>query len=212
MQPEGLLACPPAVAILRGVEPERIVEIGRVLFEAGIRAIEVPLNSPRPFESIANLSANLGASCLCGAGTVLDIAGVRRAHDAGARLIVAPNTNPDVIAAAVERQMSVMPGFATPTEAFAGHGAGATSLKLFPAASFGPAYLKALKAVLPGHARVYAVGGVGADQVAAWTAAGASGFGFGSELFRPDYSLQDISTRARRLVEAVDNAVNAQKQ
>jgi len=212
MQPDAPRACPPTVAILRGIEPERVVETGRVLFEAGIRAIEVPLNSPRPFESIATLATSLGASCLCGAGTVLDVAGVQRAHDAGARLIVAPNTNPDVIAAAVERQMIVMPGFVTPTEAFAGLGAGATILKFFPAASFGPAYLKALKAVLPSHAQVYAVGGVGAEHVAAWVAAGASGFGFGSELFRPHYSLQDIGTRARRLVEAVDNAVKTQKQ
>ncbi len=212
MQPDGSRMCPPTVAILRGIAPEQAVETGRVLFEAGIRAIEVPLNSPHPFESIANLAASLGASCLCGAGTVLDVASVRRAYDAGARLIVAPNTNPDVIAAARERQMIVMPGFVTPTEAFAGLEAGATALKLFPAANLGPTYLRSLKAVLPGQAQVYAVGGVGADHVAAWTAAGAAGFGFGSELFKPDYSLQDVGTRARRLVEAVESAIKTQKQ
>jgi 2-dehydro-3-deoxyphosphogalactonate aldolase len=191
------------VAILRGVAPERAVVVGKVIFEAGISTIEVPLNSPRPFDSIAKLSAALGASCLCGAGTVLDAGDVRRAHDAGARLIVSPNTNAAVIEAAVERRMIAMPGFATATEAFAGIDAGAGHLKLFPAASYGPGHLKALKAVLPKDVGVYAVGGVGADSVEDWVAAGAAGFGFGSELFRPDYTEDDIACRARRLVEAV---------
>lgn len=196
----------PIIAILRGVTPERVVAVGRAIFAAGITAIEVPLNSPRPFDSISNLSTALGASCLCGAGTVLDPADVTRAHGSGARLIVAPNTNPDVIAAAVGRDMIAMPGFATATEAFAAIAAGATHLKLFPAASYGPGHLKALKAVLPKHVGVHAVGGVGADDVAEWIAAGASGFGFGSELFKPDYSDTEITARAQRLVESVRRA------
>jgi 2-dehydro-3-deoxyphosphogalactonate aldolase len=191
------------VAILRGVTPERAVAVGCVIFEAGISAIEVPLNSPQPFDSIAKLSSALGASCLCGAGTVLDPADVRRAHDAGARLIVAPNTNGDVIAAAAERRMIAMPGFATATEAFVGIDAGAAHLKLFPAASYGAGHLKALKAVLPKHVGIYAVGGVGADDVERWISAGAAGFGFGSELFKPDYTDTDIAARAKRLVESV---------
>jgi 2-dehydro-3-deoxyphosphogalactonate aldolase len=204
--PHELLARMPIVAVLRGVTPERAADIGRIVFEAGIFAIEVPLNSPQPFDSIARLSAALRGFCLCGAGTVLDPADVRRAYDAGARLIVSPNTNPDVIAAALERSMTVMPGFATATEAFRGIQAGATDLKLFPAASYGPGHLKALKAVLPKSVQVYAVGGVGADHVGEWVAAGATGFGFGSELFKPDYSAKDIELRARRLVEAVQRA------
>ena len=195
------------VAILRGIEPERVVDIGRIIFDAGIRAIEVPLNSPDPFDSIAKLSAALGPICLCGAGTVLNPADVRRAYDSGAQLIVAPNANPDVIAAVLERRMIAMPGFATATEAFACIHAGASALKLFPAASYGPSHLKALKGVLPKDIPVYAVGGVGVDQVAGWTAAGAAGFGFGSELFKPDYAKHDIALRAARLVEAVRHAM-----
>jgi 2-dehydro-3-deoxyphosphogalactonate aldolase len=166
VMPHEFLARMPIVAVLRGVTPERAADIGRIVFEAGIFAIEVPLNSPQPFDSIARLSAALRGFCLCGAGTVLDPADVRRAYDAGARLIVSPNTNPDVIAAALERSMTVMPGFATATEAFRGIQAGATDLKLFPAASYGPGHLKALKAVLPKSVQVYAVGGVGAIRVA----------------------------------------------
>jgi 2-dehydro-3-deoxyphosphogalactonate aldolase len=197
----------PIVAILRGIAPERATDIGRIIFDAGIRVIEVPLNSPHPFDSIAKLSSALGPICLCGAGTVLNPADVRRAHDSGAQLIVAPNANPDVIAAALERRMIVMPGFATATEAFACIHAGASALKLFPAASYGVGYLKALKAVLPKDIPVYPVGGVGVEHVADWMAAGAAGFGFGSELFKPDYTEQDIALRARRLVEAVRHAM-----
>jgi 2-dehydro-3-deoxyphosphogalactonate aldolase len=197
----------PIVAILRGIAPERAVSMGQIIVEAGILAVEIPLNSPQPFSSIAKLSAALGTSCLCGAGTILNSSDVLRAHDSGARLIVAPNANPDVIAAALERHMIVMPGFATPTEAFTCVQAGATHLKLFPAASYSPRHLKALKAVLPQNVRVYAVGGVGADRTGDWIAAGASGFGFGSELFKPDYTDDDVAARARRLVEAVRRAI-----
>lgn len=200
------LAAMPLVAILRGVTPERVVEIARALFDAGMRAIEVPLNSPEPFVSIRALTASLGAHCLCGAGTVLGVEDVRRVREAGGNLIVSPNVNPAVIAAA--RGLTVMPGFATASEAFAAIDAGATHLKLFPASTYGAGHIKALKAVLPRAVPVYAVGGIGAAAIAEWKKAGADGFGFGSELFRPDYSVTEIARRAKLLVEAFSAAGN----
>jgi 2-dehydro-3-deoxyphosphogalactonate aldolase len=193
----------PLVAILRGVPTERALDVGQAVYGAGIRAIEVPLNSPEAVKSIAQLAGFFGDTCLCGAGTVLDPEDVARVHVAGGRLIVAPNIDAAVISQARRLGMIVMPGFATATEAFAGIAAGATHLKLFPAATYGAGHLKALKSVLPKSIPVFAVGGIGADQVAGWSEAGASGFGFGSELYRPDYTLEEISERARRLVEAV---------
>ena len=187
------------VAILRGAIPERIVEIGTVLYEAGIRTIEVPLNSPDPFVSIARLAAQR-ADWTIGAGTVLSTDDVRRTHEAGGCLIVAPNCNPEVIRGALQLEMRVMPGVATATEAFAAIGAGARQLKLFPAATYGPRHLEALRAVLPKHVGVYPVGGIAAQDIPRWLAAGAAGFGFGSELFRPDYTIADIGRRARALV------------
>ena len=204
MSPEPL---PALIAILRGLPPEHTVDVAQILFRAGIRAIEVPLNSPDPLKSIAALSAQLGETCLLGAGTVLDPDDVARIHAAGGRLIVSPNTDAAVIARAAERGMVAMPGFATATEAFAAIGAGATHLKLFPAVTYGPGHLKALKSVLPQSVAVYAVGGIGADDVDVWVKAGASGFGFGSELYRPQYTLGEIAERAQRLVGAVQNAV-----
>jgi 2-dehydro-3-deoxyphosphogalactonate aldolase len=191
------------VAILRGVQPARVVEIAGVLCATGIRIIEVPLNSPEPFESIAALVAARGSECLIGAGTVLDMDAVRRTHAAGGRLIVAPNCDPEVIRGAVQMGMQVMPGIATATEAFSAIRAGATQLKLFPAATYGPRHLQALRAVLPAGVRVFPVGGVGAAEVPAWVSAGAAGFGFGSELFRPEYDLPEIERRARQLVQAL---------
>jgi 2-dehydro-3-deoxyphosphogalactonate aldolase len=203
MPPEVFLHDLPLVAILRGVGPDRILDVGRVLFDAGIRAIEVPLNSPDPFESIARLAVRYGETCLCGAGTVLAAEDVDRVRDAGGKLIVSPNTDSAVIARARRHRMVAMPGFATATEAFAALAAGATHLKLFPAASYGPGHVKALKAVLPKSVPVFAVGGIGADEIAEWSVAGASGFGFGSELYKPEYTLDEIAERARRLVDAV---------
>ena len=195
------------IAILRGVEPAQATAVAEVVRAAGIGAIEVPLNSPAPFDSIRALAAHPPlAGCLLGAGTVLTVEEVRRTHEAGGRLIVAPNCNPAVIAEARRRSMNVMPGVATATEAFAAIEAGATTLKLFPAASLGPSYLKALGAVLPKGTRVYAVGGVAAPQIYEWLAAGAAGIGFGSELFRAGLSLEEIAQRAHTLVAALDEA------
>ena len=191
------------VAILRGVVPERILKIGDVLYAAGFRIIEVPLNSPDPFASIAALAACDRPDWIVGAGTVLTVADVQRTHAAGGRLVVAPNCDPEVIRSAVQLGMRVMPGFATATEAFQAIQAGAQDLKLFPACTYGPRHLQALRAVLPTSVRVFPVGGIGVGDIGAWLTAGAAGFGLGSELFRPEYELEEIAQRAADLVRAV---------
>jgi 2-dehydro-3-deoxyphosphogalactonate aldolase len=203
MHTESAAADLPVVAILRGVQPARVTEIGDVLFREGIRIIEVPLNSPDPFTSIGKLVAARGSDCLIGSGTVLDVEAVRNTHAVGGRLIVAPNCDPEVIREGLRLGMTVLPGIATPTEAFAAIRAGATYLKLFPAATYGPSHLRALRAVLPAAVSVWPVGGVGMADISGWLAAGASGFGFGSELFRPEYSASDIEQRAQQLMYAV---------
>jgi 2-dehydro-3-deoxyphosphogalactonate aldolase len=205
MQPEPTTGHLPIVGILRGVQAARIVQIADVLWTAGIRIIEVPLNSPDAFASIAALAA-WRPECLIGAGTVLNREAVRDTHAAGGRLVVAPNCDADVIRSALQLGMKVLPGIATPTEAFAAIGAGATQLKLFPAASYGPRHLQAIRAVLPPDVAVLPVGGIGAADIPAWLAAGAAGFGFGSELFRPGYDLPEIKRRARQLLQAWHSA------
>jgi 2-dehydro-3-deoxyphosphogalactonate aldolase len=194
------------VAILRGVTPAKVTQVAQTLYACGIRCIEVPLNSPEPFASIVALAELKLKDCLVGAGTVLNTADVEHTHAAGGRLIVAPNCNPDVIRHALHLGMAVMPGVASATEAFQAIDAGAHELKLFPAVTYGPAHLRALKSVLPKNVRVYPVGGVCAADIAAWVAAGADGFGFGSETYKPDYSLADIEARARKLVLALASA------
>lgn len=202
MTADALLAELPLVAILRGVTPARIEAVAAGLFEAGFRAIEVPLNSPEPLKSIALLAKQFGDRCLTGAGTVLTPEDVDRVADAGGRLLVTPNTNPAVIARGVEKGFTVMPGFYTPSEGFAALAAGARHLKLFPASSGGIGHLQAMLAVLPKTIPVYAVGGVGAGNMSEWRKAGAAGFGLGSDLFKPDFSDADIAARAHRCVEA----------
>ena len=193
------------VGILRGLTPDRSLETGKAIAGAGFRSIEVPLNSPQPFESI-RLLAEAHGDCLVGAGTVLTPADVDRVHEAGGRLIVAPNCDAAVIRRALERGMRVMPGVGTATEAFAAVTAGATELKLFPAATYGAGHLRALKSVLPKHVKIYPVGGIGSQDIAEWLVSGADGFGFGSELFKPAYTLAELSERARDLVEALRRA------
>jgi 2-dehydro-3-deoxyphosphogalactonate aldolase len=193
------------VAILRGLTPARAPEVGETLVAAGFRTLEVPLNSPEPFESI-KLLARAHGGCLVGAGTVLTTAEVERVHGAGGRLVVAPNCDAAVVRRALELDMRVLPGIATATEAFHALDAGATDLKLFPASTYGTRHLKALKSVLPKNIRVYAVGGVGSQDIAEWLASGADGFGFGSELFTPAYTLAQIESRARALFEALHTA------
>ena len=202
MTPDLLLAELPLVAILRGVTPARIEGVADALFTAGIRAIEVPLNSPNPFRSIETLARIYGERCLTGAGTVLTRAQVDQLADAGGKLMVTPNTDPGVIARGVEKGLTVMPGFYTPSEGFAAVAAGAKYLKLFPASTGGIGHLLAMLAVLPKTVPVYAVGGVGAGNMSEWRQAGAAGFGLGSELFKPDLSDADIGARARKCVAA----------
>jgi 2-dehydro-3-deoxyphosphogalactonate aldolase len=196
----------PLVAILRGVTPQRVPGVAAALFEAGFRAIEVPLNSPEPLKSIEILARSYGDRCLTGAGTVLSEDQVDRVAGAGGRLLVTPNTNPGVIARGVKQGLTVMPGFYTPSEAFAAAAAGAPYLKLFPASTGGVAHLKAMLAVLPKAIPVYAVGGVGAGNMKEWRRAGAAGFGLGSELFKPDFTDEEIAARARQCVAAFKDA------
>jgi 2-dehydro-3-deoxyphosphogalactonate aldolase len=191
------------VAILRGLTPARAPEVGAALVGSGFGTIEVPLNSPEPFVTIQLLSQAHGASCLIGAGTVVAASDVDRVHSAGGRLVVAPNCDEQVIRRALDLGMRVLPGIATATEAFAALRAGATELKLFPASTYGAGHLKALKSVLPRHVKVYPVGGIGAGHIAEWLASGADGFGFGGELFKPEYTLAELSGRAQDLLAAL---------
>jgi len=197
-----LAACP-LVAVLRGITPGEITAVGSALLAAGIRIIEVPLNSPEPFESIARLSDLAGDKALIGAGTVLDVPGVERVAAAGGQLVVSPSTDPDVIAATVALGMASLPGFFTPSEAFAALSAGAHGLKFFPAEAGSPAVLRALKAVLPRGVPLLAVGGMTPDGIAAWTAAGADGFGLGASLYKPGTTAEAVGAMAARFVAAV---------
>jgi 2-dehydro-3-deoxyphosphogalactonate aldolase len=192
----------PLVAILRGVKPDEAVAIGEVLVEAGFRLIEVPLNSPDPFVSIERLSTALAGRAIVGAGTVLSVADVDAVAIAGGRLMVAPHTDIEVIAHAKARKMLAVPGFATPSEAFAALRAGADALKLFPAEAAPPAVLKAMKAVLPKAVAVLPVGGIAPETMAAYVAAGAAGFGLGSALYKPGDAAAEVAVKARTFVRA----------
>ncbi|MDB5722996.1 MAG: 2-dehydro-3-deoxy-6-phosphogalactonate aldolase [Alphaproteobacteria bacterium] len=197
---QWLDACP-LVAIIRGVTPEEAEAIGEAIFEGGIRMIEVPLNSPRPLESIAILARLLGDKALVGAGTVLDPADVGRVRDAGGRLIVSPNTYAPVISTAAEAGLVSMPGFFTPSEGFEAIRAGATGLKLFPAEAATPKVVSAQLAVLPRDVPLLVVGGVSPDNMQPWRDAGASGFGLGSGLYKPGQSADITRSRAQAYVE-----------
>ena len=193
----------PLVAIIRGVTPAEASEVARALFDGGIRIIEVPLNSPEPFESIRIIAEALGDDALVGAGTVLDPADVERVSDAGGRIVVSPNMDPAVIAAAVKANMVSTPGVFTPTEAFKALECGAHALKLFPAEAASPAVVKALRAVLPSETRVIVVGGVTVESIPAWLEAGADGFGPGSALYKPAQSAKETLSKARAFAAAV---------
>jgi 2-dehydro-3-deoxyphosphogalactonate aldolase len=199
---DDALAETPLVAILRGVKPAEVVDVAEALHSAGVRAVEVPLNSPDPFESISRLKAVEGRM-VYGAGTVLRPGGADAVAQAGGSLVVAPNTEAAVIRRAIEKGLTPMPGFASATEAFCALEAGARHLKLFPASTYGPSHLKALREVLPAEAVILPVGGVGPDDMEAWWAAGARGFGMGGNLYRPGAGADEVRKRAVAAVAAV---------
>ena len=190
------------VAILRGVTPDEVAGIGDALHDAGIRVVEVPLNSPEPFRSIAALAARFKGRMVVGAGTVLDVDSVDQLKSAGGQISVSPDCNPLVIARAVEHGMVPLPGVFTPTEAFTAVRAGARHLKLFPAEAASPKTVKAWKAVLPRDVSIYAVGGVTPANMKDWADAGCAGFGIGSNIYKPGMSADDVAKAARSFVAA----------
>ncbi|MBV8769759.1 MAG: 2-dehydro-3-deoxy-6-phosphogalactonate aldolase [Hyphomicrobiales bacterium] len=191
----------PLIAILRGLRPEEAVDIATALFNAGLRILEVPLNSPSPLASIERIAAQFDEKMLIGAGTVLDAKAVAEVADAGARLIVSPNFETTVVRATKERGLVSIPGIATPSEAFAALGAGADALKLFPAEMIAPNVVRSIRAVLPKEARLIPVGGIAPETMPAYREAGADGFGIGSALFKPGMSLKEVAAAAAKFVE-----------
>jgi 2-dehydro-3-deoxyphosphogalactonate aldolase len=192
------------VAILRGLRPDEAVAVGTAVFEAGIEAIEVPLNSPDPFRSIEALARALPAKALIGAGTVLSADEVDRLHDAGGRLLVSPNIDAAVMRQAGKHGMVTMPGVFTPTEAFAALQLGASALKFFPASVLGPGGIAAIRAVLPSDTTVGVVGGVSEADFAAYAKVGVRTFGLGSSLFKPGMSAAEVGQRAQAAAQAWD--------
>ena len=204
---DAFASCP-LVAILRGVRPDEVEGVGDALVEAGFTLIEVPLNSPEPFDSIGRLAKRFGDTAMIGAGTVLSVDNVERVGDAGGQMVISPNTNIAVIAATVAAGMASLPGYFTPSEAFAALDAGATALKLFPAEAATPAVLKAQRSVLPKQLPVLAVGGITPTTMTPWRAAGANGFGLGSALYKPGASAADVGAAARDFVAAWRDSAN----
>ncbi|MBD3662851.1 2-dehydro-3-deoxy-6-phosphogalactonate aldolase [Sulfitobacter aestuariivivens] len=196
----------PLIAILRGITPDDVLDIGGTLVNAGFSTIEVPLNSPDPLQSITLMANAFGGAALVGAGTVLTVDEVDAVADAGGQLIVSPNCNPAVIRHTKDRGLQSWPGIFSPTEAFMALDAGADGLKLFPGTMAGPAGLAAMRAILPKGTKVYAVGGAGPDNFGDWIAASADGFGIGSALYKPGLSGEDVAQRARDIVAAYKEA------
>ena len=192
------------IAILRGVRPSECLQVTDVLLNAGIQKIEVPLNSPDPFESIAKMSNTFGADAIIGAGTVLTADDVTRLSDIGAQMVVSPDCNPDVIKASKAASMLSYPGCFSATECFTALRSGADGLKIFPSFLIEPKGIAALRAVLPPETAIYAVGGVAPDNFLEWFKAGVTGFGLGTNLYSPDLDLNTIMARAESAVKAYD--------
>jgi 2-dehydro-3-deoxyphosphogalactonate aldolase len=207
---DALAACP-LVAILRGVKPEECLEIGHTLVDAGFRIIEVPLNSPEPFESIALLARELGEQALIGAGTVTSAQHVDEVAQAGGRLIVMPHSDAKVVVEAKALRLAALPGFATPTEAFAMLEAGADGLKLFPAEANPPRVLKAVRAVLPRDVPILPVGSITVENMSEYWAAGANGFGLGSALYKPGATAAQVGKSAAKFRAAVQLLASTSK-
>ena len=194
----------PLIAILRGLQPANALAVGEILLEAGFTIIEVPLNSPYPFESISQLANAYGNQAMIGAGTVLSAADVGNVHNAGGQLIVTPHLDQEILTVAKQRGIACAPGVATPSESFAALAGGADALKLFPAEMITPKVLKALRAVFPAEVAMLPVGGITPDNMADYWNAGASGFGLGSALFNAEYSLDEIKSNAEGFVTALN--------
>ncbi|KQS02217.1 2-dehydro-3-deoxy-6-phosphogalactonate aldolase [Sphingomonas sp. Leaf357] len=194
----------PLVAILRGITPDEVEAVGDVLVDGGFTLIEVPLNSPDPLVSIERLARHLEGVAMVGAGTVLSTDQVSAVANAGGRMIVSPNTNPEVIAASVSVGLASLPGCWTATEAFAALHAGAHALKFFPAEAMSPGVVKALAAVLPPAVPKLVVGGITPETMPPWVAAGAAGFGLGSALYRPGDTAEQVAIHARAFATALD--------
>ncbi|MEW6152104.1 MAG: 2-dehydro-3-deoxy-6-phosphogalactonate aldolase [Bradyrhizobium sp.] len=196
----------PLVAILRGVKPEETEAIVEVLIDAGMTAIEIPLNSPDPFRSIAIAVKRAPAGVLIGAGTVLTVADVDRLHDVGGRLMVSPNVDTGVLAQAHRHGMVTMPGVFSPTEALLAARSGASSLKFFPASVLGASGIAAIAAVLPPGVMIAAVGGVSDQNFAEYVKGGVTAFGLGSSLYKPGMTAADVAARAKATITAYDRA------
>jgi 2-dehydro-3-deoxyphosphogalactonate aldolase len=192
------------IGIFRGIKPDECEAVVRGVIDAGITTIEVPLNSPQPFDSIARLVAAFGEKAVIGAGTVLTPDEVREAASAGARIIVSPNFNEGVVRETKKLGLESWPGVLTPSECFAALAVGADGLKLFPCSVLGPAGVQAMRAVLPPKVRLYAVGGAGPKNFRDWRAAGIDGFGIGSVLYKPGDSAAKVAAAAREIVAAYD--------
>jgi 2-dehydro-3-deoxyphosphogalactonate aldolase len=201
------LAAMPLIAILRGLTPEGAAAAGEALVAAGLRIIEVPLNSPRPFQSITILADRFGGEALIGAGTVRSAEDAARVADAGGRLVVMPHVDEAVIRACVRLTLWCIPGVATPTEGFAALDAGADALKLFPAEALPPPVVKAWRAVFPPETALIPVGGITPERMGPYLAAGATGFGLGSALWQPGMDAAALGTRARAFIDAYATVV-----
>jgi 2-dehydro-3-deoxyphosphogalactonate aldolase len=206
MDMKSWLAGCPLIAVLRGIRPDEVEAIGAALADAGIAIIEVPLNSPDPMESIRRLASRFGDRQLIGAGTVMRPAQVAQIAAVGGRLIVTPHADASIVRAAKAAGLLSVPGFFTPAEAFSLLDAGADALKLFPAEGTNPPALKAMRAVLPRDTLVLPVGGIGADNMRAWLAAGAAGFGTGSSLYKPGDDPGTVARKAKELLRALTDA------
>ena len=197
----------PLIAILRGIKPSEAVDIAAALLGAGIDRIEVPMNSPDPFESIGKIVDAFGNDALIGAGTILTTAQVDQVAAVGGKLIVSPNCDARVIAHTKAKDMQSWPGVFTPTEAFTALQAGADGLKLFPGSMAGPSGLQAMRAILPVGTQVFAVGGVRPENFDKWIAASADGFGLGSAIYKPSMTANDVNVAAKAIVTAYDRAI-----
>ena len=196
----------PLFAVLRGIQPDEVHDVGAALVDVGITILEVTLNSPDPFSSIEKLANNFRDSALVGAGTVTSPEDVARVHSAGGEIIISPNMDLEVIAESKQRQMLSLPGCFTPSEAFTALRGGADGLKLFPAELISPKALKAMRAVLPKTTKIFVVGGVNADNIQEYVGVGASGFGAGSSLYKPGKPIAEIAADAREIAKNLTDA------